>query len=514
MGASDFNGLQEFLGGDPEPAVRPSLLAELAKGRMLVSDEFDEVGALESLYRLTRYDMSHFGLTILTSLGCNFDCPYCFEAKHPSIMSAEVQAALLEVVDDQLPQIASLGVMWFGGEPLVGKRPLLALSDAFIERCDRHEVAYQATMTTNGYLLDEETCEQLRDRKVVGIQVCLDGPPEVHDRMRPLANGKGTFWQIVENLRHAVDYFSISIRMNVDTENIAHTEELLQILSAEGLAGRLAVYPGQIVGVNDGNLAPSASYKTACFTTSSFAAAETEFTALTLKYGFGAPTVPQRSGAPCTAVRANELVVGSEGELYKCWDSVGNQNEVIGHIADYRNTNGRMQRWLKYDPFSDPECKDCIALPVCMGGCAHHGMDMIQHENRCDTFRFNHHERVAQFVEVAAADAREGIVHTAELARGSTGAEPRSLGRRSVHRRYEGLVLERRAHVVVGLAPRELQRFRGHVLVRNDAEQVLNAVQPSAPLVVRVDDQPRCPLGVRVLEHRVLRPRVVGPAGA
>ncbi len=40
----------------------------------------------------------------------------------------------------------------------MGKRLLLELSDEFIRRCDAANVAYSATITTNGYLLDQETC--------------------------------------------------------------------------------------------------------------------------------------------------------------------------------------------------------------------------------------------------------------------------------------------------------------------------------------------------------------------
>src|SRR5207237_369308 len=119
--------------------------------------------------------------------------------------------------------------------------------------------------TTNGYLLDEETCAQLSERRVSSVQVCLDGPPEVHDRMRPLAGGRGSFWHIIQNLHHAIKRLAVAVRMNVDTENFGHTEELLQILAGEGFAGKLTVYPGQIVGVNDGTSAPSATYQTRCF---------------------------------------------------------------------------------------------------------------------------------------------------------------------------------------------------------------------------------------------------------
>ena len=171
-----------------------------------------------------------------------------------------------------------------------------------------------------------------------------------------------------------------------------------------GLAGRLQVYLGQLVAVNDGSMAPSSTYKPPCFTNKEFAAAETEFTALAMQYGFSGPSIPGPVGTPCTAVRANEYILGSEGELYKCWDSVGNPAHVIGNIRDYTNTNGRLGRWMKYDPFTNDECRSCIALPTCMGGCAHHGMDVLQYENRCDTFRHNYEERVGLMARMMGSE--------------------------------------------------------------------------------------------------------------
>jgi uncharacterized protein len=395
----------------------PQLLVQLAQGRMLVSDDGDEVELLAKRYAASRHDRTHFALTLVTSLGCNFDCPYCFEAKHPEVMDGEVQQAVLAVLDDQLPRIRTFHATWFGGEPLVGKKPLLALSDAFIERCDRAGVTYSADITTNGYLLDEETCAALRDRRVSNAQVCLDGPPAVHDRMRPLAGGKPSFWGIVTNLRHAIRYLEIAVRINVDARNVEHTEALLQILAAEGLSGKLSAYVGQIVGVTENPMAPSATYRPTCLTNPEFARAELEFKRLAARYGFAQPSLPRPSGAPCTAVRANELVVGSRGELYKCWDSVGNEREVIGDVREYRNTNGRLARWLRYDPFADAECRDCIALPVCMGGCAHHAMDLLQRENRCGTFRTTYREQVLDFVEWAEATGASGLLPATELAR-------------------------------------------------------------------------------------------------
>ncbi len=418
VAAEDYQPVKQFLAGDESARVRPMVLAELARGRMAVPDDSDELELLALRYKSSRYDTSMFALTIVTSLGCNFDCPYCFEAKHPSIMSPQVEQAVLKLLDDKLPTMGAFHVSWFGGEPLVGKRPLLALSDAFIERCDRAEVGYSASITTNGYLLDEATCRQLRDRRVGSTQVCLDGPPEIHDRMRPLAGGQGSFWRIVENLHHAVEYLPVSVRINADHDNIGHAEELLQILEREGFSGKFQVYVGQIVATGDNPFSPSASYgnHARCFTSREYAEAELAFQELAARYGFHTPALLKPTGAPCTAVRANELVVGSKGELYKCWDSVGNWLEVIGDIRHYEEPNGRLQKWLKYDPFADPECQSCIALPVCMGGCAHHAMEPAQYDNRCDTFRHTYQQQVLRFVEYAERNGGATFTAPKELA--------------------------------------------------------------------------------------------------
>jgi len=208
---AERDALTRFLDGDDAHGLSSRVAADLVAGRMLVADDGDELAVLRSRYERSRFDTSSFGLTIVTSLGCNFDCPYCFEAKHPSILSPAVEASVLRVLDDQLPRIDDFHVTWFGGEPLVGKRPLLSLSDEFIARCEAASVDYGASIITNGYLLTADTCRELQERRVTSAQVGLDGPPEYHDRMRPLANGDPSFWRIVENLHHAVEHMEVVV---------------------------------------------------------------------------------------------------------------------------------------------------------------------------------------------------------------------------------------------------------------------------------------------------------------
>src|SRR5437660_365908 len=79
--AHDRQRLERFLENDDAAGCSSALLKDLAFGRMLVTDDADELDLLGRRYEASRFDTRRFGLTIVTSLGCNFDCPYCFEAK-------------------------------------------------------------------------------------------------------------------------------------------------------------------------------------------------------------------------------------------------------------------------------------------------------------------------------------------------------------------------------------------------------------------------------------------------
>jgi uncharacterized protein len=399
MGHEQWDAVRLFLAGDDDVAVDAELLHALVDGRALVGDDADELGVLRERYRLSRGGVSAFHLTVVTSLGCNFDCPYCFEAKHPSLLDEVVQERLLRLVDAKLPEADTFSVLWFGGEPLVGKAALLRLSDEFMARSAAAGVAYEASIITNGYLLTEPTARELRDRGVRAAQITIDGPEETHDRRRPLTSGRGTFRTIVANVVAVAGILPLSIRVNLDASNVGEYEELLRVLAGHGLAGQITVEAGHTVAVASNSLAPSAGYLGGCFDRSAFADVERRFEATAAALGFATPGLPGPVGAPCTAVRRNELVVGSRGELYKCPQTVGDPREVIGNLSTWPDTGNRLTKWLTHDPFDDEECRSCPVLPTCMGGCAHYDMGALPGDARCDTFRYTATEQIRNRVE-------------------------------------------------------------------------------------------------------------------
>jgi len=187
----------------------------------------------------------------------------------------------------------------------------------------------------------------------------------------------------------------VSVRVNINRENLGRVDELIADLAERGLAGKIGLGAARMTDIVANPEAPVASYEGECFSAAEFARVEIEFDRLASRYGFLKESTPSRVGTPCTAVRATDLVVGSDGELWKCWDDIGDPTAAIGSIFDYQQAGGEnLAPWLAYDPFEDPHCTTCVALPGCMGGCAHHMFHSEDPTERCGTFRENHAERV------------------------------------------------------------------------------------------------------------------------
>ena len=400
--------VERWLAGGPIGAGRQPLLESLIRSFVLVHDDADEIAMLRARYRRGQHDPTHMGLTVVTSMGCNFDCPYCFESKSPALLQPEVAEAIRALVRERSDTLGTLDVTWYGGEPLLGLEQLIELSGDLMGDCAAAGISYRAMVVTNGWYLDGPTAESLSRVGVTVAQVGVDGPPAVHDRRRAHVGGKPTFDRIVTNIRAASEHMGISVRTNVDAANVGRLAEMLDLLVAGGLVGRVGVGLGHVVPVSHNPEAPSSGYATRCLTPGEYARVEVAFAEMARERGFATAELPGPVEVPCTAVRANEMIVGARGEIWKCLDDAGNEAEQIGTIFDLEHLDSRLARWLGHDPFTDDECLSCVALPGCMGGCALYGATPGLREHRCSSFRRNHRQRVLVASGVGSPPSPDG----------------------------------------------------------------------------------------------------------
>ena len=105
-------------------------------------------------------------------------------------MSRNTIENVISYIKSLKKQSTYLGIAWYGGEPLLALEIIEEITKiAILEFGDD----FSASMVTNGYLLSEDVAKRLETLKIESIQVTIDGPPEMHNRMRKLPNGDDTF---------------------------------------------------------------------------------------------------------------------------------------------------------------------------------------------------------------------------------------------------------------------------------------------------------------------------------
>ena len=132
---------------------------------------------------------------------CNLACKYCFAEEgeyhgRRALMSYEVGKKALDFLIANSGSRRNLEVDFFGGEPLMNWQVVKDLVKYGREQEKLHNKRFRFTLTTNGVLLNDEVME-FCNQEMGNVVLSLDGRKEVHDRMRPFRNGKGSYDLVV-----------------------------------------------------------------------------------------------------------------------------------------------------------------------------------------------------------------------------------------------------------------------------------------------------------------------------
>ena len=364
------------------------LLEQLKYGKFVHPTPPPEIDILKFESQRAKYDASSLGLVIAPTMACNMACVYCFENTRVGRMNANTVAAVVDFIEKQAKDLKDLSLTWYGGEPLLAMDIIEELTGRILSVTGKNNIKYSAMIITNGYLLDQPTVDRLRQLDVTGAQVTLDGPAQIHNIKRPLVNGRPSFDTIVKNLVYATTRLRIGLRVNVDKEFTRDTVgRLLDELEAAGVRDRLSVNFALIEPATS----VCANISENCYDTAGFSSVETEYYTLLSERGFRVEKLPSPSPAACMAQLINAFVVDPDGDLYRCWNYVGDKSHVCGNIArdiDYKNAE--FLHLFTFDPYANAKCRDCNILPLCQGGCPSRRVDRdTTAEQQCESWRYN-----------------------------------------------------------------------------------------------------------------------------
>lgn len=384
------------------------LIADMKSSGCLLDDDVDELERLEFYRNLAKYDMTNFGLTIAPTLDCNFRCKYCFETHPKGKMTSETQTALLNFVEQRLERAKKFSVTWYGGEPLLAKEIIWSLSKKFIALCEKFNVDYDAFIVTNASLIDDADIANFKQYKIHGAQITIDGVKEIHDSRRRSVAGESTFDKLIDRVNLLLnENFSVVVRINIDKENISRVDELLDVL-AERIDKHtdLKIDFGQVSPFTD----ICKSIESDCYNNEQFADVMIPLYEKVLARGF---TVNKMAAYPapkvnfCCADYANSFVIDRDGEIYRCWNHVGNLKLSSGNINNLSDEfTKNYLSWILWNPIKHPKCRECSCLPICMGGCPEVSIKNADIQQPvCGTLKYNldkvlsyYHEQLKEVV--------------------------------------------------------------------------------------------------------------------
>jgi uncharacterized protein len=358
---------------------------DLYENGFLVSEQVDEKRRAQFLHQsLHRTDVMH--LVLLPTEACNFRCTYCYESFARGKMNSKTISGLKALVQEKATNLSQLNISWFGGEPLLSLDVIEELSNSFLASAKDNNIHYSCDLVTNGYLLTKEVFQKLLSWEIRQFMITIDGVGDVHDSRRHFAGGGKTFETIIENLKaikDVTDQFEITIRVNFDESNLQETPKLIEFLK-ENLAddkrfGILFRPVGRWGGENNDDL-PVCSRITANKKI-------WEFTDEAVSEGIGMSSMVagslMPSGSVCYAAKPHSLVVGSDGQLYKCTVAFDEEVNKVGKIHEDGSLDldyDKIAQWVTSGEETDSVCQSCFYRPACQG-------------NHCPYYRMSTGER-------------------------------------------------------------------------------------------------------------------------
>lgn len=348
----------------------------LEKG-IAVDDEIDEIGLLRYRANKIKNSKEEMEFVIAPTLSCNFRCSYCFENPRAGCMKKTVQEDVLRFIfsKTKTDETKRVHIIWFGGEPLLYPEIVIEMNKRIYEFCCENKKELKSDIITNGYLLNDELLQQLKESHVNHFQITIDGTKEIHDTRRVLKDGSGTFDVIYNNLKLFKNYdFSVSLRVNIDRNNIA-TFNRLEHRIADLQDSKIECSPA-LVEISDRHLNDIIDD---CFSDES--GMTFYYSNQNIKKYYNHQKVSDFSLRLffCEAEHYHSYAIDELGNVYKCWNSLGIDKDILCTVNDDSCNPAVLSTFFARDPFTEDDCKSCPYIPICAGGCL---MQRRLHKNK------------------------------------------------------------------------------------------------------------------------------------
>jgi len=189
------------------------LIKELYEKRFLIEADKNEkdilseyIQAVENKNRIPKIS----NVTFLISAKCNLACKGCYHNFYDfesSNMDSNFAGQILEGLFPYLKkrEIPELVISFLGYEPLLNFETLKIIYEKACSMGEDYGVKTSFKIFTNGFSISEEIHKWIeQNRSKLEIKISLDGIKEDNDKRRVDMTGKGTYDEVVKNLKRIV----------------------------------------------------------------------------------------------------------------------------------------------------------------------------------------------------------------------------------------------------------------------------------------------------------------------
>lgn len=329
-----------------------NLIRNLAKKGIIVEDKKNELRGLEYLENKFCYQNSVFRMTVFTTNACNFRCTYCIQNHEMKILDDSVAEKIIDAIDAISRKVKKVDIMWFGGEPLLQYHKMKKILSVALPICEKNHCELVSYAVTNGYLLDENMVQEMKELHMRELQITVDGNRDIHNKRRFLADGTGTYDRICSNIVTVLKYgISVTLRINIDEESVYTVPQILYDIP-ECYRNMVSISICNLF--QEENKQSTFSYY---------------YQAIKMGYRYSARYNKYEG---CQSCGFNSLVVDTDGKILFCTNTE-QEDGIIGEIQShgvisYKRRNS-YEDILMQSVRDREECQTCIELPFCIGGC-------------------------------------------------------------------------------------------------------------------------------------------------
>lgn len=375
----DLQGLADY---------HPAFYKELFDNGFIINKDVNEVDKVKEISRKVDGNTSVYQLTINPTMGCNFKCWYCYETHiQGSKMEQPIINKVLNFIENEKNNNHTLehfALSFFGGEPLIYYRQaVVPLLEGAKEIFTDTNIHFSSSFTTNGYLITQDKIDFFKDHNVFGMQITLDGSQESHDKVRYVNKNKGSYTEIVENIKLlARNGMEVTMRINFTGENFFSCIGIaddFKDLEREFKKNILVDFHQVWQDEDNGSV--------------STIPAVDKF----MSEGFdirSQATNLNNVVSSCYADKDSSATINYNGEVFKCTARDFTTENSLGVIQN----DGTIKWKPEYErrqtaKFKNAPCLECKLLPICNGGCSQHAYEHLGSKDGYCVFGFDEYKK-------------------------------------------------------------------------------------------------------------------------